>query len=121
MDPKRILLIHFGQLGDTILGLPAVQALRDHFPNASFCLLASTTGAEIFRMAGYRRVWPVDRVAWKRNPLRATVGIPRLVLQLRRERFDLSVDLHSYKETNLLAWASWIPTRLSMLRPTRSY
>lgn len=118
---RRVLLIHFGQLGDAVLALPAAQALRAHRPDAELTVLASRSGAEIFRLAGFPEVWPVDRVHWKRHRLRAALEIPALVWRLRRRRFDLSVDLHSYKETNLLAWAAGVPLRVAMLRPTRSY
>lgn len=117
----RILLIHFGQMGDAVLAQPAARALREHFVGADITVLASPAAVEIFRLGGFERTWKVDRVRWKHHRLRAVFEIPRLVMQLRRARFDLSVDLHSLKETSLLAWAAGIPTRVAMLRPTRSY
>ena len=32
-DPAKLLVIHFGQLGDVILGLPALDAIRARFPD----------------------------------------------------------------------------------------
>ncbi len=119
--PSRILLIHFGQMGDAVLALPAAYALRAHFPGAALTLLAARGPHAVFSLAGFSDVWTADRVRWKRSPLAAAVGIPRLLARLRRARFDLSVDLHSYKETNLLAALAGIPTRVAMLRPTRSW
>ncbi|HZT74159.1 MAG TPA: glycosyltransferase family 9 protein [Terriglobales bacterium] len=119
MTYRRVLLIHFGQLGDAVLALPAAQALAAALDGAALTVLAGS-GAEIFRLAGFRDVWRVDRVGWKRRKLRAVAEIPALLARLRRERFDLSVDLHTYKETNLLAWAAGVPRRVAMLRPTRS-
>jgi heptosyltransferase-1 len=121
LAPRRILLIHFGQLGDAVLALPAARALRAHFPNASLTLLAARGPHAVFALAGFPDVWTADRVRWKRSPLSAAFAIPRLLARLRRARFDLSVDLHSYKETNLLAALAGIPTRVAMLRPTRSW
>lgn len=119
MTYRRVLLIHFGQLGDAVLALPAARALAAALDGAALTVLAGN-GAEIFRLAGFRDVWRVDRLRWKRRKLRALAEIPALLARLRRERFDLSVDLHTYKETNLLAWAAGVPRRVAMLRPTRS-
>lgn len=121
MNYRRVLLIHFGQLGDAVMALPAAQALSAALPAARLTVLASRGGAEIFRLAGFRNVWPVDRVRWRHHKVRAVFEIAALVARLRRQRFDLGVDLHSYKETNLLAWAAGVRTRCAMLRPTRSY
>ena len=33
-DPRNILVIDFGQLGDVVLSLPALAALRQKFPRA---------------------------------------------------------------------------------------
>lgn len=118
--PRRALLIHFGQMGDAVAALPAAEALRAAFPRARWSVLAGLGGAGVFRLAGFE-VWPVDRVAWRDHRGRGLVGVVALLRRLRAERFDLSVDLHSYKETNLLAWAAGIPERVAMLRPTRSW
>ncbi|MGH9466488.1 MAG: glycosyltransferase family 9 protein [Terriglobales bacterium] len=118
--PQRVLLIHFGQLGDAVMALPAARALQARFPRAQLTLLCARGSDAIFRLAGFADTWPVDRVRWKRQPWRVLYAAPVLLLRLRRRRFDLSVDLHSYKETNWLAFLAGIPQRVAMLRPTRS-
>jgi len=117
----KALLIQFGQLGDAVLALPAALALREQVAHAEWTVLAPRGAHAIFEMAGFRDVWIADRVRWKNAPWTAAVQVPALVLRLRRQRFELSVDLHSYKETNLLAWCAGIPRRVAMLRPTRSW
>ncbi len=120
-DPRRILLIHFGQMGDAVMALPAARALGDAYPSAEVTVLAGRSGAAVFRLAGFRPVWAVDRAGWRDSAWKAAREMPALMVELRRQRFDLSVDLHSYKETNLLAWAAGVPARVAMLRPTRSW
>lgn len=117
---ERLLLIHFGQLGDSVLALPAAQALRERFGHSRVVVLASSSAAQIFRLAGFPEVWAVDRVGWKQAPARALLEIPALVMRIYAQRFDLSVDFHTFSETNLLAWAAGIPRRVAMLRRTRS-
>jgi len=118
--PRRILLIHFGQLGDAVLALPAARALQAHFAQSALTVLAARGPHAVFQMAGFAPVVPVDRAGWKRAPVRALWGVPLLLARLRLGRYDLSVDLHSYKETNWLAFLAGIPKRVAMLRPTRS-
>lgn len=117
--PKRILLIHFGQLGDAVMALPAARALRARFPRAQLTVLAARGPDAIFRLAGFATL-PVDRARWKRRRWMTLYAVPALLFRLRLRRFDLSVDLHSYKETNWLAFLAGIPNRVAMLRPTRS-
>ncbi|HXR97334.1 MAG TPA: glycosyltransferase family 9 protein [Terriglobales bacterium] len=117
---NRVLLIHFGQLGDSVMALPAALALRAHFAQAELTVLASRGGHEIFRMAGFDDIWMADRVRWKARRTAALPEIVGLVAKVRRRHFDLSVDLHSFHETNLLAWAGGVKKRVAMLRPTRS-
>lgn len=121
--PERILLIHFGQLGDAVMALPATRGLRARFPRAGLTILCARGSDAIFRLAALApppEILAVDRVLWKRQPWRALYAAPALVARLRWRRFHLSVDLHSYKETNWLAFLAGIPNRVAMLRPTRS-
>lgn len=119
--PGRGLLLHFGQLGDAVMALPAAVALREATPRTCWTVLASAGADAIFRLAGFADVWSADRVRWKRAPLAAAIEVPALLWRLRRERFARVLDLHSYKETNLLAWLTGARERVAMLRPTRSW
>ncbi len=119
-DPSRVLLLHFGQMGDAVMALPAALALRARFPQAALTVLTARGGDAIFRMAGFEDVQVAERARWKQQPLSALWGIPRLWAQLVAGRFQLAVDLHSYIETNWLTFLAGIPRRCAMLRPTRS-
>lgn len=47
--PLRLLLAHPGHLGDVLLALPAVTALRDAFPDAHLACMVATPIAEVTR------------------------------------------------------------------------
>lgn len=117
----RMLALHFGQMGDAVLALPAARALQRAYAESERVMLTSLGGAQIFRLAGGWEVVEIDRRRWKNHPAAALRELPGLWRGLRRRRFELAVDLHSYKETNLLAWSLGIPRRAAMLRPTRSW
>ena len=121
-DPRNILVIDFGQLGDVVLSLPALRAIRERFPQAHITVAVGKPGAPIVDLSGYSDATiEVDRVAlrdgWK---VLSIFRIGKLVKQVRRERFDFVIDLHSLSETNLLGFLSRAPKRLYARRPGRS-
>src|ERR1051326_6654357 len=64
----------------------------------------------------------VDRVAMRDGPIwRALRDMAALVRDVRRQHFDLVVDLHSFRETNLLVGLSGAPVRIGMQRYQAPY
>lgn len=121
-NPQNILVIHFGQMGDVILALPALQAIRQRFPAARITVLIGKSSVMIARLAGiFDDEIVVDRVKLRDgNKLRSLNKIRRLVKEIRRRKFDFIIDLHSLSETNLLGFLSGTPTRLYGNRENRS-
>lgn len=121
-DFRNILVIHFGQLGDVILGLPALRAIRDLFEHSKITLLHGKPPTEILQLASVADEYiPVDRVALRDgNKLDSIASMFRLTRDIRQRRFDLVIDLHSLFETNLLGFAAGIPHRLYANRESRS-
>ncbi|QQS32701.1 MAG: glycosyltransferase family 9 protein [Acidobacteriota bacterium] len=122
MEPKNILVLHFGQLGDVILGLPALAAIRERFPNAQITAVCGRSPAQVIEMARVADdIIAVDRVELRDGPkLRSIAKIFSLVRQIRRLDVDLAIDLHSLSETNLLAFVSRAKHRLLADRRGRS-
>lgn len=119
----KILAIRFARLGDIILLLPALSSLKSSFPQAKLSLL---TG---HRCAPIAELWPdiddvisVDRVAMRDgSSLRALGDMAMLVREIRQKQFDLVIDFHSFRETNLLTWLSAAPVRIGMKRYREPY
>jgi ADP-heptose:LPS heptosyltransferase len=121
-DPQNILVIHFGQMGDVILALPALYAIRQKFPAARITTLTGKSSAMVVRLADFfDEEIVVDRVELRDgNTLRSVNKIRRLVKEIRRRKFDFIIDLHSLSETNLLGFLSGAGTRLYANRENRS-
>lgn len=121
-DPQNILVIDFGQLGDVILSLPALRAIREKFPDARITVAAGKSCTTALEMSGYaNEILAVDRVALRDGAKLWSIGkIIKLVKDVRRREFDFVIDLHSLSETNLLGWLSKAPKRLYGRRPGRS-
>jgi len=121
-DFKNILVIHFGQLGDVVLGLPALGAIREKFTDARITLLLGKATGEIAKLANVADDHIlVDRVLLRDgNQLRSIAKIFKLVSEVRSRKFDLVIDLHSLSETNLLGFFSGAKHRLFANRESRS-
>ncbi|MEI6075397.1 MAG: glycosyltransferase family 9 protein, partial [Verrucomicrobiota bacterium] len=110
---KSILVIRLKAIGDVVLTLPAVNAVRQNFPNAKITFLTSKENAALLQ--GFREVNEVislDRAALRSgNPLKVVRVFFRMLHQLRKGKFDLVVDLHGYGETAWLARITGAPQR----------
>ncbi|HEY0004188.1 MAG TPA: glycosyltransferase family 9 protein [Pyrinomonadaceae bacterium] len=121
-DPRNILVIDFGQLGDVVMSLPALRAIRERFPRARITVAVGASSASLVELSGYAdATMAVDRVALRDGPKLASVWrIGQFVKDVRSRRFDFVIDLHSLSETNLLGFLSGAPKRLYSRRPGRS-
>ena len=74
-DPRNILVIDFGQLGDVVLSLPALRAIRERFPHARITIAVGKPGGEIVKLSGYADdVLEVDRVALRDGNKLVSIG-----------------------------------------------
>ena len=93
---QSILVFHIGQLGDTIVALPALWALRDHYREARLTLLSDqhptkryVAGADLLegtRLVDDFEFYPVQGNLF--GKLMRPVRMARLLAKLRRRRFD---------------------------------
>jgi heptosyltransferase I len=121
-DPSNILVIDFGQLGDVVLSLPALRAIRQRFPDARITVAVGKPANEVVALSGYaNEIFEVDRVGLRDGNTLLSIGrIIKFVKKVRDAKFDFVIDLHSLSETNLLGYLSGAPHRLYSRRPGRS-
>jgi ADP-heptose:LPS heptosyltransferase len=119
----KILAIRFARLGDIVLLLPALSSLKAAFSNAELTFLTGHRCAPVAELCpAIDEVISVDRIAMRDGSvLSAFNEMAKLARDIRRRRFDLVIDFHSFRETNLLAWLSGAPSRLAMKRNNASY
>jgi ADP-heptose:LPS heptosyltransferase len=101
---RRILLVKLRAIGDAVLTLPSLEALRRGFPQAAITVLCSPAAVGVY--AGDPRCAEV--IPYERRSLWAQAALLRL---LRSRRFDLAVCLHASFRTALLGWLSGAPWR----------
>jgi len=117
LPPANILLIRIRCIGDIVLTLPAVHAVRANFPSAQISYLTSNENAGLLK--GFRdidTIIPLDRAALQTgNPIKMATSIMSLLRRLRAGKFDLVVDFQGYGETALLARLTGAPQRWGSL------
>jgi ADP-heptose:LPS heptosyltransferase len=84
---QKILAVEVNRLGDAISALPALKALRVHFPHAEISFLARSSFVSLFEQADF-----VDRVIGLGESSQI-LPLLAMVVRLRKERFDLSCSL----------------------------
>lgn len=94
---RRILVYRIGSIGDTIIALPAIHAIRQHFPNAYMAFLGNSHEKGHVLARG---VLPSDGLfdEWLTYPTgmgrtRLSMAIMRLFFYLRKSKFDTLVYL----------------------------
>jgi ADP-heptose:LPS heptosyltransferase len=119
----KILAIRLARLGDVILSLPALGSLKGAFPKARLTFLTGHRCAPIAELCPHiDEVIAINRVAMREGPVvKATVEMVKLVRDIRGRGFDLVVDFHSFRETNLLTWLSGAPVRGGLKRFKEPY
>lgn len=119
----RILAIRLARFGDLVLLLPALTLLKFRLPESHLTLLTDKRWGPIAAMCpAIDEVLTVDRIRMRDGPAwQAVRGMFRLVLDLRRRKFDVAVDFHGFRETSLLAWWSGAPVRWGLKRFDQSF
>lgn len=122
LDFQNILVLNFGQLGDVILSLPALCAIRQKFSNAKITVMCGKSVAEIIKLSGFSdEQIIIDRVKLRDSAkLWSIRQIFKIVGNVRAEKFDFVIDIHSLSETNLLGFFSGAKKRLYGNRESRS-
>ena len=96
-EPERILVIKLGALGDFILALGPMMAIRAHHLAAGMTLLTTAPFAEMARACGwFDEVWVDDRP--RPHQLAKWLGLSR---RLRQSAFSRVYDLQTSGRTNL--------------------
>jgi heptosyltransferase-2 len=105
---ERVLIRGTNWIGDVVMTLPAVAAVRRTWPGAQVAVLAKPWVAEVYRLSP-----DVDEVVVFQDPGRHG-GIPgklRLANELRRRRFDCAILFQNAIEAAILARLAGIPLR----------
>ena len=89
----KILVVRFSSIGDIVLTTPVVRALKTQLEDAQIHFVTKESYRSIIELNPY-----VDKI----HVLESSLG--KLIHELRKEKYDLIVDLHNNLRTRILKW-----------------
>src|SRR4051812_11587404 len=101
--PRKVLVIKLRALGDTVLMTAPLLELQSTYKDAEFQVAVLAPWGGVFdHFPGISKIWTYER---HREPTSRAKALTRLALKLRRERFDLVVNLHASPSSATLCFA----------------
>ncbi len=131
-NPRRLLIVRLGSMGDIIHTLPATTALRSAFPEATMGWLVEEHWAELLCTLAEPRSGPrsprrplIDRIhtvntkTWRRSLLSTQTWeqIAAGLSELRAQRYEMAVDFQGALRSAVLARWSGAPTLYGVAQP----
>jgi heptosyltransferase-2 len=115
--PRKILVSELWHIGDVVIAMPFLAALRQRFPHAEITLLAKAHATETLANTGLVDRFITFALPWTfidedRRTWRSWLGLPALVRRLRSERFDLAFDCSRDGRNHLLLYLSGAARRV---------
>lgn len=108
LNYSNILVRATNWVGDAVMSLPALCAVRERFPQARLTVLAKRWVADLYRRESF-----IDEVIdYSGQPWRTG-------RELRRHNFDCAILLQNAFEAAWLAWLARIPERIGYKRDAR--
>jgi heptosyltransferase-2 len=105
---SKVLVRATNWLGDAVMSLPAIRAIRRVFPHAHIAIAARPWVADL-----YARETSVDSI------IPYTGSRREFAARLRAERFDGAILLQNAFDAALIAWLARIPERIGYNRDAR--
>lgn len=105
----KILLVRLRLIGDVVFTTPMLRALKRRFPEARIAYLVEPAALPVVRNNPH-----LDEVivAPHASGLARIIADLKLARHLRRNRYDLVIDLHGGPRSAWLAWLSRAPMRI---------
>ena len=111
--PKNILIIKWGALGDMVISTSAIRSVKETFPNSHVVLLSNSlmqqiapTGSIVDELIVYDEK--------KYHSIKAITHLLRLILHLRKYKFDLAINLRWHSDRcAMIAYLSCAKERVS--------
>jgi len=99
MQLDKILVVEVAGVGDAVMSVPALRALRESYPQAQISILVSARALGLLENCPYiNKVYPFDienfRLSGKVFDLARTFKYIRILLELRAQKFDAAINLY---------------------------
>ena len=112
---EKILIRGPNWVGDAVLAIPAMKAIRARFPGAEITLLVRPWVAGLFSSAPY-----IDKV-WTENKPKTLTSWIRITRDIRKREFDLSLLLPNSFESALMMFIGGVRHRVGYATDGRGW
>ena len=114
----RILIVNVNWFGDVLFSTPAIRAIRMTYPDSTLVCLVPPRCADILKNNPYLNEVMVvhDRVSFY-----AWFEHLRIILQIRKYRFDTAIFFHRSKTKVWWTWAAGVRERAGYQAPGRTW
>src|SRR5689334_1746909 len=117
---SRVLIIRLSAIGDVVHALPLASALKDSYPHLEITWLVEEIPADVvLGNPDLANVIVLPRSRWKRGRANSPTVWREyfaFLADIRRRRFDLTIDVQGYAKSALIALASGAHYRLGWWR-----
>lgn len=115
LTPKKILVIKFIAIGDAVVSIPTLRALKKSFPQSHLAVLITPRVKEVMEGCPYLDEIIYYDILGKDKGIR---GLFRIIRQLRKKKFEVVVELDLYyRITTLISYFSGIKNRVGFDLP----
>jgi len=117
MDKKtKILIVRLSAIGDVIHSLPILNALRKKFPDANISWVVEDKAADILlNNPLINKVFVIPKQRWKKEgfSLKNTREFLDIVSSIRKEKFDIAIDLQELFKSGIITYLSGAERRIA--------
>jgi heptosyltransferase-1 len=103
----KVLIVKLSSLGDVVHAMPAVQDLRQAFPDAQIDWVVERGFAPLVqRCAGVHRVITCELRRWRKSPFSAQTRLAwrAFKTELQSQHYDAVIDLQGLSKSALVSW-----------------
>jgi heptosyltransferase-2 len=115
MEARKILIRGPNWVGDAVLAIPALKAVRELFPKSEITLLVRPWVAGLFAAAPF-----IDKV-WSEKKPSSLGDWTRLTRAIRARSFDLALLLPNSFESALMIFLGGVPNRIGYATDARGW
>jgi len=113
-DPKKILIIRSGGIGDVLMSTPLVKAIRHNYPKSEITYFVGNWSKDALKdNPNINKLYTYDDLIIIRMNIS---GIRKIIKEMKKEHFDLCFNLEKSWHWGILSYLFKIPTRIGFNR-----
>ena len=116
-EAQKIMVRAPNWIGDAVMALPALEALRARFPEAELVVVSKPWVSELY---GQHPAVSRQIVYDREGQHKGSTGFWKLVQTLRQEHFDAAILFQNAFHAAWMAWCARVPIRVGYARDGRS-